>query len=232
MHMINQQLSFFFTQKHKSTIDSFSSLMYYSSIVSSLALASSIHCHAILTTPKSRTSGTQMSFSGIGVKIATFPPPPQQLNSCLDSTRQPSSLTVSPGSQTTVEWAITLPHSSDPGVRVALLDPKGGPAMVLVDNVNVNDLKTTVTFPAALTPGPAVMQWIWASKDDGGFYMACSDITVAAAGAKGPASLAVDAASDLVSSAAPGTLAPATMTTMQMQQPSELMQVAAQLLSA
>lgn len=207
--------------------------MYHSSLVLSLAFASTVvYSHAILTTPKSRTSGTQMSFKDDGIKIATFPPPPKNLNSCLDSTPQPSTLTVSPGGQTTLEWAITLPHSSDPGVRVALLDPKGGPAMVLVDKVNVNDLKTTVTFPAGLSPGPAVMQWIWASEEDGGFYMACSDITVSGAGAGG----AVPAPKSNLAAVAPAnpavtapTTAPAIPAVPAM--PVALMQVAAQLLA-
>ena len=52
---------------------------------------------------------------------------------------------------------------------------------VLQDNINVNDLKTIVSLPPNKS-GPAVIQWSWASEEDGGFYMACSDIMISAKG--------------------------------------------------
>jgi hypothetical protein len=136
-----------------------------------------ITAHAILEFPTSRKTG-KMSFQGTGVKISNFPPTTEQLNSCLDSTATAPVSTFSINDSITVTWKITIPHQSDPGVRIAF---QSGTKMVVVkDNVNVNDLKSTVQIPKDLKPGNNVLQWIWASKEDGGFYMACSDITIQA----------------------------------------------------
>jgi hypothetical protein len=118
-----------------------------------------------------------MSFTGDGVKIANFPVTTDQLAGCLDSTPSAALDTIAPGESMTVRWNITIPHTSDPGVRVAIQFP-GEPMQILKDNVNVNDLNTTVTIPQT-SANSAVLQWLWASQEDGGFYLACSDLNIA-----------------------------------------------------
>ena len=143
-----------------------------------LWILSAVHGHAILTNLQSRT-GPEMSFEGDGNKIATFPPTPQQLSGCLSSTPLPPRDTFTAGSQVELKWNITIPHASDPGVRVALQYP-GESMLVLADNIDVNTLSTTVNLPPDKISESAVLQWMWASQEDGGFYMACSDIRIGA----------------------------------------------------
>ncbi|KAI8905806.1 hypothetical protein EDD86DRAFT_182677, partial [Gorgonomyces haynaldii] len=81
------------------------------------------------------------------------------------------------GQDVTVEWAITIPHKSDPGVRIAVQFP-GEQMQVLADKLDVNSLKATVKLPAGKTADSAVIQWLWATQEDGGFYMACSDVQI------------------------------------------------------
>jgi hypothetical protein len=139
--------------------------------------------HAILESPTSRTTG-QMSFQGEGIKIANFPATPEQLAGCLDST--PGTPTnVQPGSALEVRWRITIPHRSDPGVRVAIQFP-GEQMQILQDNLDVNVLRTSVTIPQT-TSSSAILQWIWASQEDGGFYMACADLNIAGNAPQAPA---------------------------------------------
>jgi hypothetical protein len=138
-------------------------------------LISIVSTHAILETPLPRTNGN-MSYTGTGIKIVNFPPTPAQLNSCLGSTASPKPNTVLAGTNLNVKWAITIPHISDPGVRVAINYPPSLDFAVLKDNIDVNVKNIDVLIPAKL--GSATLQWIWASQEDGGFYMACSDLMV------------------------------------------------------
>ncbi|KAJ3335634.1 hypothetical protein HDU91_002096, partial [Kappamyces sp. JEL0680] len=87
-----------------------STAMYY-------LLAALVSSHAILEFPTSRQTGTQMSFRDVGVKIANFPPTAEQLASCLDSTPSQPKESFTEGQDVTLRWAITIPHTSDPGVR-------------------------------------------------------------------------------------------------------------------
>ena len=80
------------------------------------------------------------------------------------------------GSALTVGWNITLPHTSDPGVRVAIQYP-GLAMQVLKDNIDVNLKQAQVLVPNRLAPN-AVIQWYWSSEEDGGFYLACSDVAI------------------------------------------------------
>ena len=129
-------------------------------------LAVSTAAHSILTFPKSRVTGTQMSYIGMGVKVANFPPTAEQLASCLDSTPEAPSMTLAPGADLQVKWNVTLDHPSDPGVRIAIQYP-GEPMAVLQDKIDVHLNQTMVKLPADKT-GNAVLQYIWASQVDGG----------------------------------------------------------------
>ncbi|KND02905.1 uncharacterized protein SPPG_01985 [Spizellomyces punctatus DAOM BR117] len=143
--------------------------------------------HAILLFPTSRQTGTQMSFTDVGIKIATFPPTAAQLNSCLDSTPVAPQEAFVAGSDVTVKWSITIPHQNPPGVRVAVQYDPQSDFIVLQDNIDVNALSATLSLPADKSSDTAVLQWLWASQEDGGFYMACSDVMIkpAAAGNTG-----------------------------------------------
>lgn len=146
-------------------------------IASILAILGQVNSHAILVNPPPRTTG-QMSFSEIGIKIANFPPTAEQLNSCLDSAPSPTALQVKSGSQIPVEWSITIPHSSDPGVRIAM---QFGDNVfeIMQDNIDINAKTAKITIPSDKS-GKAVVQWLWATQEDGGFYMACADVEIVA----------------------------------------------------
>jgi hypothetical protein len=45
-----------------------------------------------------------------------------------------------------------------------------------------NEIRTeTIQLPAGKTSETAVLQWMWASRSDGGFYIGCSDIKISSA---------------------------------------------------
>ena len=110
-------------------------------------------------------------------RIATFPPTAEQLAGCLDSTASTPTETFIAGRDLPVKWKLSIPHANDPGVRIAIQFP-GEPMTVLKDALDVNDESATVQLPAGKTSDKAILQWMWATKEDGGFYMACSDIIV------------------------------------------------------
>ncbi|KAJ2993547.1 hypothetical protein HDV02_002242 [Globomyces sp. JEL0801] len=146
---------------------------------------SNTFAHAILDFPTPRKNG-QMSFANPGIKVANFPITDAQKAGCLDSTPGAAVDTFTSGQDITVKWTITIPHKSDPGVRVAVQFP-GEQFTVLQDNINVNDKSATLKLPAGKTSDKAVLQWFWATQEDGGFYMACSDIKIVGQAANAPA---------------------------------------------
>jgi hypothetical protein len=139
--------------------------------------------HAILTYPTPRRTG-RTSFEGEGIKIANFPPTRDQMSGCLDSTPSTPKETFRVGQSVSLAWEITIPHPSDPGVRVAIQFP-GQPMQLLRDNIDVNVLQTSIVIPPTRS-NSAVLQWSWASAADNGFYLACSDIRIQASTTTAP----------------------------------------------
>ena len=45
-----------------------------------------------------------------------------------------------------------------------------------------NEFSTMVTLPAGKTCDYCVLQWMWAARDDNGFYLSCADIAITADG--------------------------------------------------
>jgi hypothetical protein len=91
-----------------------------------------------------------------------------------------------------VSWDVTIPHGTSPGTRIAVKyaeDNEGFNDNVLtaggatppfdetVDNSEAGRKTLRVTLPEGKT-GSAVLQWVWASTTDGGWYVGCADIAV------------------------------------------------------
>jgi hypothetical protein len=143
-----------------------------------LAYISGFHCHALLTSPVPRTDGGMVGLVAPGIKQATFPPLATQLSGCLKSTKTFSSKnTYTAGNRVTLNWTITIAHPSDPGVRVAIQYGPGKPMTLLKDKIDVNAKQAFIDLDNAYS-GEALLQWMWVSEADGGFYMACADLNI------------------------------------------------------
>ncbi|KAJ3078637.1 hypothetical protein HK102_004349 [Quaeritorhiza haematococci] len=143
-----------------------------------------------------------------GEKIARFPPPADILNSCHTSTPGPIAATLTAGQAVNVRWDITIPHPSAPGVRIAFARAPGANFEVLAEGVDVNLNAYEVRLPADVTSPNAIIQWVWASETDGGFYLGCSDVAITAQAAApaapaGSAAPVVGPASGTVAATAP-----------------------------
>lgn len=106
-----------------------------------------------------------------------------------------------PGQTINIEWALTIPHPLDvdtTGVRIALhygpgdsfennvllgglTDASGFPAGP-VDAVAGQNVRTLATLPTGKTCNYCTMQFIWAARSDGGFYISCADISITTTG--------------------------------------------------
>jgi hypothetical protein len=108
-----------------------------------------------------------------------------------------------PGATVNVRWRLTIPHpldNSDTGVRVAVhYDDTdsfscnivagglaGDPGFVVPasvvpagtgDEVRGEEVVHTITLPNKLC-NRCVLQWAWAARRDGGYYMSCADIAI------------------------------------------------------
>ncbi|KAJ3089332.1 hypothetical protein HK102_006631 [Quaeritorhiza haematococci] len=150
-------------------------------LLSSATLASG---HALMVDPPPRNVPDMRQEPG--GKLTPFPPPANLLNSCNTqagpTTPGDAVATFTAGQTVTVRWKISIPHRSDPGVRIAVRYGETENFEVLADNIDVNTLSADVQLPAGKTSQNAVIQWIWASQEDGGFYLGCSDVAITAAG--------------------------------------------------
>lgn len=116
------------------------------------------------------------------------------------------------GTSVPVRWRLTIPHPidvEDTGIRVSLHYESGssfacnilkgglegdpgyddrpnmrvaaGPTTTTAPNTEVTVL---VDLPADQTCDYCVLQWVWAARADGGFYMGCADIAITLPGAQ------------------------------------------------
>jgi len=103
------------------------------------------------------------------------------------STPGPIVATYKAGTSLVVAWDTTLLHTSSPGVRIAIQysSTDGFNNNVLVNGQDIGILGTNsinVTLPVGKTSSSAILQWVWASTQDGGYYLGCSDISIVASG--------------------------------------------------
>jgi len=106
--------------------------------------------------------------------------------------------TFNAGETITVQWVIHILHASAPGVQVALqysaADSFSNNLLISGVDVQNNEITATstgqvnVTLPANKTSSTAVLQWIWATTADGGYYVGCSDIAIVTSGGNSPPS--------------------------------------------
>ena len=109
------------------------------------------------------------------------------------------------GTDIQVQWKLTIPHPADvedTGVRIALHYESGssfecnilkgglegdpgfdGPnrrvaAGLETDTTPGQTRSVTVRLPEGQTCDYCVLQWVWAARSDGGFYMNCADISI------------------------------------------------------
>ena len=97
----------------RSPLEKASQKAFSEMIFNYVILFSIVSCHAILDTPTSRTTGTSMSFTGNGVKIANFPVLGSQYAGCLDSTAVKPKETFLQGGKLSVSWKVTIPEMND-----------------------------------------------------------------------------------------------------------------------
>ncbi|KAI9223077.1 hypothetical protein BC828DRAFT_376866 [Blastocladiella britannica] len=149
-------------------------------VLAVLALAASTSAHAILLSPTARAGAN--GSDNIGIKIPQ-PKDAQFFGTCGNAATTPgkSAATFAAGDLVPVKWKITIDHLSDPGVSVALRCGSNKAFTPLAKSIKAQLQQTTVTIPKDTPAGNCELQWIWSSVDDGGSYIACSDITVRAA---------------------------------------------------
>ncbi|KAJ3163680.1 hypothetical protein HDU86_000274 [Geranomyces michiganensis] len=147
-----------------------------------LVLAPLASAHGILVNPAPREG------QGIapGPKFAVFPPPADLMALCgSNNNAGPVSATFTAGETVPVKWAVTIGHVSAPGVTISIKYNPNDPFEVLAKGLDVDTLTASVKLPADKFSENAVLQWTWASQEDGGFYLECADIAVKPA-AKAP----------------------------------------------
>lgn len=150
--------------------------------------AASVNAHSVLLFPYPR-DGSKTSEYGDKIRgagkdgVST----PAERTNCGDLAANPGKIKASfkPGSKVTVLWKTTIPHESAPGVRIALATAPGAPFTLLTpvsaagNGPDIALEKYEVTLPN--TPcANCVLQYIWDSYADGGYYKECADISISA----------------------------------------------------
>lgn len=155
----------------------------------STSLPSFVQSHGFLSFPVARNGNIAGTLSNPGGKtpnLALLTPAQQNLcgtSKVPDVGVQAITENWTAGQVVQVEWDITLLHASAPGVRIAI---QYAPLDTFNDNVLFNGLdvglaglnQITIKLPVGKNSTHAVLQWIWGSAADGGFYLGCSDITI------------------------------------------------------
>jgi len=145
------------------------------------------YSHGVLYCPTPR--------AGMGVSPGTKhqprPPTTQELNDCAGSTAGTPTATYNAGDDISITWDTTLVHTNAPGVRIAVSYSSS-------DSFNQNILADfgvdvggkgyhnfTVTLPSGKTSNNAIIQWIWDSSSDNGYYLECADVKIVNSGGGG-----------------------------------------------
>lgn len=144
-----------------------------------LTTAHGVEGHGMLSVPTPRTGTT---IAGNNKNSGT---------PCGSSTNTKGGIvaTFTAGQTTTVRWGLEAAHNGPCTVKIAGGDPGGEPNFENLQPVTGGSITacnaaatTTVTIPADLPPGDAVLQWFW---NGDGTYENCADITIQAAGGAG-----------------------------------------------
>jgi len=142
-----------------------------------------VFSHGILLCPTARSGMA----NGNGIKNPR-PITAAQLNDCDGTNAGPIQATYVAGSSIAVVWETTIYHTNAPGVRIAVSYNTGdtfsqnilAPFGVEIGPDGIHGIN--VTLPAGKTSNNAIIQWIWDSASDGGYYIGCSDVKIVAAG--------------------------------------------------
>jgi len=148
-----------------------------------LAFLVLVQGHGVLVCPPPRTGQNILP----GNKLYPEPPTPTETNGCDISVLGPIQATYAAGSTIQVTWDTTILHTSYPGVRIAVsyssTDSFNNNVLANGTDIGNSGLNTiSVTLPAGKTCTTCQIQWIWASQQDMGYYLGCSDIAIVAAG--------------------------------------------------
>lgn len=155
-------------------------------------LVDHVNAHGLLTTPTDRTEQ-----SANGNKLTPFA---DYLTVSEDSCGGEDNgdggpgdvvASFSVGDTIDVVYDITITHPLEPGVRIAVRDPSIDGSLftdhILYDfsdntdtDVDSGEHTLSLTLPTDLSCISCELQWLWASESDGGFYIGCADIEIAA----------------------------------------------------
>jgi predicted carbohydrate-binding protein with CBM5 and CBM33 domain len=151
-----------------------------------LVLAGRAHAHGLLTIPAPRAGTNQ---AGANKNSNT----PCGSNT---ATKGASSATLQAGATSTIEWNFGAAHAGPCTIKIAggADGSTGAPDFTTVQTVTGGDIQqcntvtsATVTVPAGLPAGPAILQWHWQGD---GSYDNCADVTIAGGAAASAASAA------------------------------------------
>jgi hypothetical protein len=157
--------------------------------------------HAELVTPTPRTGSNDDKLTPFAAAGTTAN---NAADGCAGMPEGAAVATFSAGQRVPVSWRVTIAHPADvidTGVRIALrYSPTDSfDSNILAGTVtgDANPLKAVsagalgaqshfVTLPSNKTCTKCTLQWMWAARADGGFYLGCADIQILAKAEGGP----------------------------------------------
>lgn len=155
-------------------------------VLALLALAHGTDAHGLLTKPAPRTGTNQAGAN----KNSNTP------CGSATATKETSSATLQAGATSTIEWRFGAAHAGPCTIKIAggAAGATGAPDFSNVPTVTGGDITAcntvttaTITVPADIPSGPAVLQWHWQGD---GSYDNCADITIAGGAAASAAAAA------------------------------------------
>ena len=140
------------------------------------------HGKMVLPVPRAGSGGR----SDLGDKLQPFPATAANITACGGTAnKDPGPLaiqnTYQAGQTISIVWKTTITHDNAPGVRIMVRYTTTEDFTVLADALQIGAdgcHNTTVTLPATRTSNNAVIQWLWQSQSDGGFYIGCADVKI------------------------------------------------------
>ncbi|KAI9341437.1 hypothetical protein BDR26DRAFT_860425 [Obelidium mucronatum] len=134
--------------------------------------------HAILLDPIPRTGmavGNGIKYVG---NITNYIPDPK-FPACAEfQTSGPVTKKYVAGETVGIKWKNTIPHSNPPGVTISIQYAVGGEFVVLAEGIDDGPEEATIKLPAGKSSPSAVLRFMWQSKEDGGFYVGCADVSI------------------------------------------------------
>ncbi|KAJ3398571.1 hypothetical protein CcCBS67573_g04681 [Chytriomyces confervae] len=149
----------------------------FAAVLVASAAVSLVYSHAVLIGPKSREGmdiGDGIKYVGNITRYAPDPSFPM----CAGFPAAAPVQTYTAGSKLDIKWSVTIPHTSDPGVTISIQYQPSEEFMVLGSGIDDALTQASIQLPPNKSSTSAVLRFMWQSKDDGGFYIGCSDIVV------------------------------------------------------